>query len=207
MFENGSIEMAGSNQLQIKIGNEIEKYLEMHSLLGNILKNIRKNPELFIEISREELENRECNLRRLFDKISDCKDKLSEISLRRKENEFQRRREMNKNYLLASNNSSDYIANENSNISEFNENFSFISEHTNKLQKVALVISKEINEQNRIIEDISSSVENESKFVFVKYLLIRDFFPLNSGSMVNYVFSKMNKTVGISSKLFIHYLQ
>ncbi|KAK6589744.1 hypothetical protein RS030_1150 [Cryptosporidium xiaoi] len=171
MFENESIEMAGSNQLQIKIGNEIEKYLEMHSLLGNILENIRKNPELFIEISREELEIRECNLKRLFVEISNCKDKLREITLRKKESELQRRREMNKNYLLASNNSSDYIANENSNISEFNENFSFISENTNKLQKVALVISKEINEQNRIIEDISSSVENESKFVFLKIFI------------------------------------
>ncbi|KAH8738858.1 hypothetical protein FG386_000724 [Cryptosporidium ryanae] len=155
-----------NNKLQAKMDAEIGRYSEMYSILGNILRNIRKNPKLFVEITNEELENREFNLKILFDKISNCKKKIMEVSSKRKEDELQKRREMNRNYLLASNSNSGYIVNED--LNEFNESFGFINENTNKLQKVAHVISQEINEQNKIIEDLSLDVENKSKFVYYK---------------------------------------
>lgn len=198
---------ADVKKLYEKISMEIESFDGMYTVLDNIINNVKKNPERFLEIDKDELNNRERNLKAKYEIVANCKDQVRQTYNNAIEREVQNQRTINRNYLLNNypsigghNIESDcfYVGN-----SDKNENLEYINQNTKKLHNAALIISQELSEQNNLIKGMTSEVENGSKlFISMSKLLIKtkffSFFLLDI--KLNFVFEKMTKTMGISSK-------
>ncbi|OII72013.1 uncharacterized protein cubi_01346 [Cryptosporidium ubiquitum] len=174
------------NCLYENINMEIKNFDEMYKVLDNIVNNVKKNPERFLEINKDEINNRERKLRAKYEIMINCKEQARLIYNRAKEKEIQNQRKINRDFLLNSHTSisNSNMENEfyNIRISNKDENLEYINQNTKKLHNAALIISQELNEQNNLIEGMEYELENEN----IK---------------LNFVFDKMMKSIGISSKL------
>lgn len=151
-----------------KINTEVESFDGMYTVLDNIINNVKKNPERFVEIDKDELDSRERNLKAKYEIVASCKDQVRRIYSNAIEREIQNQRRINRNYLLSS-----YPSIDGRNIervcfydvgsSDKNENLEYINQNTRKLHNAALIISQELSEQNNLIKGMTSEVENESK--------------------------------------------
>ncbi|KAH8583188.1 uncharacterized protein ELE39_002886 [Cryptosporidium sp. chipmunk genotype I] len=169
-----------------KINAEIESFEEIYKILDNIISSVKKNPEKFPEINKDEINNREKNLKDKYEIMINCKKKVRLIYANAKERAIQNQRRINRDFLLNSHASINNCDLEhdfyNIGISNKDENLEYINQNTKKLHNAALIISQELNEQNNLIEGMVYEVENEN----IK---------------LNFIFDKMMKTIGISSKL------
>ncbi|KAJ1610158.1 hypothetical protein OIY81_1278 [Cryptosporidium canis] len=151
-----------------KINVEIERFDEMYTVLDNIINNLKKNPNRFIEISKDELNNREKNLKSKNEIVVYCKDQARRTYNNALEREVQNQRKINRDYLINSYASMDNHTMDhgfyNTESSINNENLEYINQNTKKLHNAALIISHELNEQNNLIEGMVFEVENESEF-------------------------------------------
>ncbi|POM82373.1 Syntaxin 6 N-terminal family protein [Cryptosporidium meleagridis] len=183
--ENKEIE-----SLYERINLEIESFEEMYNVLDNIINNVKKNPGKFIEINKDEINNREKKLKEKYEIMINCKEEARLTYRHAKEKEIQNQRRINRDFLLNNHASiNNYnLENEfhNIEISNKDENLEYIHQNTRKLHNAALIISQELNEQNNLIEGMVYEVEEEN----IK---------------LNFVFDKMMKQIGISSKLKIQY--
>lgn len=142
----------------------------MHAVLENIIKNVKANPRKFQEISEDEISNRDKNLKEKYKLFIKCKEEITSIYVKIREKEIMMQRDINKTYLLNKNTLNTIIDTKPSNLGyknnindEINESFDSINENTEKLYNAALIISKELNEQNNLIEGINKNIDIESK--------------------------------------------
>ncbi|KAK9172927.1 Uncharacterized protein cmbei_4001900 [Cryptosporidium meleagridis] len=177
--ENKEIE-----SLYERINLEIESFEEMYNVLDNIINNVKKNPGKFIEINKDEINNREKKLKEKYEIMINCKEEARLTYRHAKEKEIQNQRRINRDFLLNNHASiNNYnLENEfhNIEISNKDENLEYIHQNTRKLHNAALIISQELNEQNNLIEGMVYEVEEEN----IK---------------LNFVFDKMMKQIGIST--------